>query len=72
MQDLFFGDWLISLSTVSSRYIHCCSLCQNLLSLEYYSAIKINEFESVVLRWMKVGPITQSEVTQKENTRIEY
>ena len=32
---------------------------------EYYSAIKKNTFESV-LRWMKLEPIIQSEVSQKE------
>ena len=34
--------------------------------MEYYSAIKKNTFESVLIRWMKLEPITQSEVTQKE------
>ena len=35
--------------------------------MEYYSAIKKNTFESVVLmRWMKLEPIIQSEVSQKE------
>ena len=32
---------------------------------EYYSAIK-NAFESVLMRWMKLEPIIQSEVSQKE------
>ena len=35
-------------------------------SVEYYSAIKKNTFESVLLRWMKLEPIIQSEVSQKE------
>ena len=34
--------------------------------MEYYSAIKKNVFESVLMRWMKLEPITQSEVSQKE------
>ena len=34
--------------------------------LEYYSAIKNNAFESVPMRWMKLEPIIQSEVSQKE------
>ena len=34
--------------------------------MEYYSAIKKNAFESVLLRWMKLEPIIQSEVSQKE------
>ena len=33
--------------------------------MEYYSAIKKNTFESVLMRWMKLEPIIQSEVSQK-------
>ena len=35
-------------------------------TMEYYSAIKRNTFESVLMRWMKLEPITQTEVSQKE------
>ena len=35
-------------------------------TMEYYSAIKKNTFESVLRRWMKLEPIIQSEVSQKE------
>ena len=31
-------------------------------TMEYYSAIKRNAFESVLMRWMKLEPIIQSEV----------
>ena len=34
--------------------------------MEYYSAIKMNAFESVLLRRMNLEPIIQSEVSQKE------
>ena len=34
--------------------------------MEYCSAIKKNTFESVLMRWMKLEPIIQSEVSQKE------
>ena len=34
--------------------------------MEYYSAIKKNVFESVLMRWMKLEPIIQNEVGQKE------
>ena len=34
--------------------------------MEYYSASKKNEFESVLMRWMKLEPIIQREVSQKE------
>jgi len=35
-------------------------------TMEYYSAIKKNTFDSVLKRWMKLEPIIQSEVSQKE------
>ena len=35
-------------------------------TMEYYSAIKNNTFESVLTRWMKLERIIQSEVSQKE------
>ena len=35
---------------------------------EYYSAIKKNAFESVLMRWMKLEPIIQNEVSQKKKT----
>ena len=35
-------------------------------TVEYYSAVKKNTFESVLVRWMKLEPIIQSEVSQKE------
>ena len=39
-------------------------------TMEYYSAIKRNTFESVLMRWMNLEPIIQSEVSQKE--KAEY
>ena len=35
-------------------------------TVEYHSAIKKHTFESVLMRWMKLEPIIQSEVSQKE------
>ena len=35
-------------------------------TMEYYSAIKKNTFESVLMRWVKLEPIIRSEVSQKE------
>jgi len=35
-------------------------------TMEYYSAMKKNTFESVLMRCMKLGPVIQSEVSQKE------
>ena len=39
---------------------------QYIYTMEYYSAIKKNTFESVLMSWMKLEPIIQSEVSQKE------
>ena len=35
-------------------------------TIEYYSAVKKHAFESILMRWMKLEPIIQSEVSQKE------
>ena len=34
-------------------------------TMEYYSALKRNTFESVLMRWMNLEPIIQSEVSQR-------
>ena len=39
------------------------------IHMEYYSAIKRNTFESVLMRWMNLKPIIQSEVSQKEKNK---
>ena len=41
-------------------------------TMEYYSAIKNNAFQSILMRWIKLEPITQSEVSQKKKTPIQY
>ena len=38
-------------------------------TMEHYSAIKRNTFESVLMRWMDLEPIIQSEVNQKEKDK---
>ena len=38
-------------------------------TMQYYSAIKRNTFESVLMRWMNLEPIIQSEVSQKEKNK---
>ena len=38
-------------------------------TMEYYSAIKKNTFESVLMKWIKLQPIIQSEVNQKEKDK---
>ena len=38
-------------------------------TMEYYSAIKINEMEVFVMRWMELESVIQSEVSQKEKNK---
>ena len=38
----------------------------HMYTMEYHSAIKKNSFESVLVKWIKLEPIIQSEVSQKE------
>ena len=38
-------------------------------TMEYYSAIKRNEIELFVVRWMELESVTQSEVSQKEKNK---
>ena len=38
-------------------------------TMEYYSAIKRNTSKSVLMRWMNLEPIIQSEVSQKEKDK---
>ena len=38
-------------------------------TMEYYSAIKRNTFESILIRQMKLEPIIHSEVSQKDKNK---
>ena len=40
-----------------------------IFTIEYYLAIKRNAFESVLMRWVNLEPIIQSEVSQKEKNK---
>ena len=37
--------------------------------MEYYLDIKMNTFESVLMKWMNLEPVIQSEVSQKEKDK---
>ena len=37
--------------------------------MDYYSAIKGNIFDSVLMRWMNLEPIIQSEVSQRQKDK---
>ena len=39
-------------------------------AMEYFSAIKKNKSESIIMRWMNLEPIVQSEVSQKEKNKL--
>ena len=41
-------------------------------TMEYYSAIKRNETELFVVRWMELESVIQSEVSQKEKNINEF
>ena len=41
-------------------------------TMEYYSVIKKNSFEWVLMRWMRLEPIIQSEVSQKDKRPLQY
>ena len=41
-------------------------------AMEYYSAIKKNAFESVLMRWTKLEPIIQNEVKSERKIPIQY
>ena len=40
--------------------------------MQYYSAIRKNAFESILMRWMKLEPIIQSEVKSEIKTPVQY
>ena len=45
----------------------------SIYTMGYYSVITKNAFESVLMRWMKLEPIVQSEVSQKKKKKtIQY
>ena len=55
-----------------SRYPSTDEWMKNLwyiYTMQYHSDIKRNTFESVLMRWMNLEPITQSEVSQKEKDK---
>ena len=45
---------------------------RHIYTMEYYSAIKKNAFESVLMRWIKLERIIQSEVKSERKIPIQY
>ena len=69
--------FIAALFTIArTRKQHRCPLADEwikklwfIYTMEYYSVIKRNTFESVLMRWMNLEPIIQHEVSQKEKDK---
>ena len=57
----------------TDRHTHTCTHTDthtyNIYTMGYYSAIKRNKSESVLVRWMNLEPVIQSEESQKEENK---
>ena len=53
-------------SDCSLKFTSSNNTREDIYTMEYYSAIKTNTSESVLMRWMNLEPIIQSEVSQKK------
>ena len=62
LPDLGFGNGFLAM-TSAGEWIR---KLWYIYTMEYYSAIKKNTFESVLMRWLTLEPIIQIEVSQKE------
>ena len=79
-RDMLYPMFITALFTIATTWkqTRCPSADEwiklwYIYTVEYYSAIKKNAFESVLMRWMKLEPIIQSEVSQKKKpTNIVY
>ena len=49
-----------------ARVLEWGAIAFSIYTIKYYSAIKKNTFVLVLMRWMQLEPIIQSEVSQKE------
>ena len=74
MKDTCIPLFIIALFTVARAWKQprCSSTVEwikklwYIYTMEHYRAIKRNAFESVLMRWMNLGPIIQSEMSHKE------
>ena len=63
------GEYYINIKRSADKWVR---KLWYIYTMEYYSAIKKNTFESIPMRWMKLEPIIWSELSQKEKTSIQY
>ena len=63
----FITDYQVKVNFNS--YLYCRIKILVLYTMEYYSAIKRNEIELFVVRWMDLESVIQSEVSQKEKNK---
>ena len=69
---IFTALFTIARTWKQSRYPLASEWLQRLwyiYTIEYYSAIKGKAFESVLMSWMNLEPIIQSEVRQKQKNK---
>ena len=59
--------WMQPRCLLTDEWIKNCG--SYIYIMEYYSAMKRNTFESVLMKWMNLEPIVQSEVSQKEKNK---
>ena len=60
-----------SLHTHKHTHSHTQVYLFYIYTMDYYSAIKKNTFESVLMRWMKLEPIIHSEVRKKNTNAVD-
>ena len=61
------GTWKQSRCPLADKWVR---KLWYIYTIEYYSAIKKNAFESVLMRWMKLEPIKQGEVSQRNTNTV--
>ena len=77
LEQLYFVVFIAALFTIARSWKQpkCPSSDEwikkmwHIYTMEYYSAIKRNEIELFVVRWMDLESVIQSEVTQKEKNK---
>ena len=72
-RDIYTSVFIAALFTIARTWKRprCPSADERIRKLEYYSAIKMNAFELVLMRWRNLEPIIQSEVkSEKDKSHV--